>query len=518
MVNLASYLDRSVREYSKNTVIEESGRQVSYDDYGRMADSLASYLSGIGIGRDDRLGILLPMSVDYLVSFYALWKVGAVAVPINNRFSLEDIQFVISDAGLKGLLLSSQERDRLEPILRLNPSLRVIVQGQEGASNSFSHIYASEHAGDWRAETWALDDDEAMVMYTSGTTGKPKGVRQTHRNNSSSIHMVMDAWKLSSSDVLLNNVPLFHVGGLQCGTFPALFSGGKIILLPKWKAREWIDLSINRKATWSGLVSTMVVDTVNNIKSMADLRRDKFSYRFIFFGGSPTPDPVISYFDEFFKVPLREIYGLTEASGLVISYKEGQKWKHGSMGYIMKQAAEFRVVKPESLGNKGKLKDSEEGVLLLRGDTITEGYLNRPDLNGERFVEGWFNTKDIVRVHRDGLMYYLGRIDEMIISGGENIYPQEVESLISSHPEVKEVAVIGVPHERWIEAVTAIVVPKKDGLKPEDVIQFCERNTSLASYKRPKKVFISNELPKTGSGKINKAALKEIYGKKQDGE
>ena len=311
MVNLASYLDRTVMEYPENIAIEESGRQILYKDFRKMAENLANYLTDNGVGRNDRIGILLPMSVDYLVSFYAAWKVGAVAVPINNRFSVDDIQFVTDDAGLKCLLLSEQEKERLAPVLKQNPSLMTVVHGPEDAENSFGHIYKSGHAGREDEENWALDDDDAMIMYTSGTTGKPKGVRQSHRNNSSSIHMVMDAWKLKSTDTLLNNVPLFHVGGLQCGSFPALFSGGRIILLPKWNAREWIDLSISKKATWSGLVSTMVVDTVNNIKSMGDLSRDKFSYRFIFFGGSPTPDPIISYFNEFFKVPLREIYGLT---------------------------------------------------------------------------------------------------------------------------------------------------------------------------------------------------------------
>jgi len=512
MVNLASYLDRSVLEYPKNIAIEEAGRKIAFEEYGMMAEKLAHFLSNAGIGRNDRIGILLPMSVDYLVSFYAAWKIGAVAVPINNRFSVDDIQFVINDAGLKILLLSVQEKERLDPVLRHNTSLKIVIQGPEQTENSFRLIYAREYSGQETLESWALDDDEAMIMYTSGTTGRPKGVVQTHRNNSSSIHMVMDAWKLRSSDILLNNVPLFHVGGLQCGTFPSLFSGGKVILLPKWNAKEWIDLSINKKATWSGLVSTMVVDAVNNIKSMGDLSRDKFSYRFIFFGGSPTPSPIISYFNEFFRVPLREIYGLTEATGFVISYKEGQKWKPGSMGSIMKQIGRLRIVKPETLGNKGKLEDSKEGVLLLQGDTITPGYLNLNELNRERFYEGWFNTKDIARLDVNNFLYYLGRIDEMIISGGENIYPQEVESMISSHPEVKEVAVIGTPHERWIEAVTAIVVPKREGLTPDEIIKFCEKSTSLASYKWPKRVFITKELPKTGSGKINKALLKEIYG------
>ena len=515
MVNLASYIDRSVLEFPNKTTIEEPGKSITYEELAKMAESLASYMSKIGIERKNRIGILLPMSADYLVSFYAAWKIGAVAVPINNRFSVEDVQFVIRDAGLKALLLSVSEEGRLRPVLEQNGSLRTVVQGSEEAENSFSHIYASERAGRGSDDSWAADDDEAMIMYTSGTTGKPKGVRQTHRNNSSSIHMVMDAWKLKSSDVLLNNVPLFHVGGLQCGTFPALFSGGKIVLLPKWNAGEWIDLSISRKATWSGLVSTMVVDTVNNVKSMSDLSRDKFSYRFIFFGGSPTPSPIVSYFNDFFQVPLKEIYGLTEATGLVVSYRNNQKWIPGSMGSIMKQVGSFRIAKPRSLKKGGKLEDSNEGVLLLRGDTITPGYLNRPELNQERFTEGWFNTKDIARVDHDNFLYYLGRTDDMIVSGGENIYPQEVESLISSHPEVKEVAVIGTPHERWIETVTAVVVPKSDGLTPDSIIKFCEKSTSLASYKWPKLVFIAKELPKTGSGKINRAELKEIYGKKR---
>ena len=514
MVGFASYLDRSVLEHAGNIAIEESGKQITYDEYGKMADKLASYFFNIGFSRNDRIGILLPMSLDYLVSFYAIWKIGAVAVPINNRFSAEDIQFVIKDANLKGLIFSDLEKAKLVNVLGSNQALKFVVQSNENEDNTFNQIYKREHSVGGTDESWALDDDDAMIMYTSGTTGKPKGVRQSHRNNSSSVHMVMDAWKLKETDILLNNVPLFHVGGLQCGTFPALLSGGKIILLQKWNAVDWIDISINRKATWSGLVSTMVVDTVNAIKSRDNIRMDEFSYRFIFFGGSPTPNPVMSYFENFFKVPLREIYGLTEATGLVVSYSERQKWKIGSMGHIMNQVARYRIVKPESLGEKNTLINSKEGVLLLQGNTITKGYLNRPELNQERFIDGWFNTKDIVKVDDNNFIYYLGRMDEMIISGGENVYPQEVESVIASHPDVKEVAVIGTPHERWIEAVTAIVVPKRDGLSTDDVIKFCESSNSLAPYKWPKRVFIANELPKTGSGKINKAALKEIYGKK----
>jgi len=511
MVSLASYLDRSVSEYAKNIAVEESGKQISYDEYGRMADKLSQYLSNNGLSRNDRIGILLPMSTDYLVSFYAVWKIGAVAVPINNRFSIEDIQFVMKDARLKGLFLSAADRERLAPILGPDQPIKLVVQGNENEDNSFSHIYANEQPVLETDKSWSLDDDDAMIMYTSGTTGKPKGVRQSHRNNSSSVHMVVDAWKLRDTDTLLNNVPLFHVGGLQCGTLPALFSGGKIILLPRWNASDWINTSINKKATWSGLVATMVVDTVNTLKVRGDIRKEEFNYRFIFFGGSPTPNPIISYFEKFFRVPLREIYGLTEATGFVVSYREGEPWELGSMGKIMKQVAKYRIVNPKRLNEKKTLSDSNEGVLLLQGDTITSGYLNRQELNQERFIGGWFNTKDVVKVDENNLMYYLGRMDEMIISGGENVYPQEVESFIASHPDVKEVAVIGTPHERWIEAVTAIVVPKREELSPDDVLNYCKNSSSLAPYKWPKRVFITNELPKTGSGKVNKAALKDLY-------
>lgn len=255
----------------------------------------------------------------------------------------------------------------------------------------------------------------------------------------------------------------------------------------------------------------MVVDTVNTLKVRGDIRKEEFNYRFIFFGGSPTPNPIISYFEKFFRVPLREIYGLTEATGFVVSYREGEPWELGSMGKIMKQVAKYRIVNPKRLNEKKTLSDSNEGVLLLQGDTITSGYLNRQELNQERFIGGWFNTKDVVKVDENNLMYYLGRMDEMIISGGENVYPQEVESFIASHPDVKEVAVIGTPHERWIEAVTAIVVPKREELSPDDVLNYCKNSSSLAPYKWPKRVFITNELPKTGSGKVNKAALKDLY-------
>ena len=515
MVNMASYIDRSVMEYPENIAIEDTWRSVSYREFNQLTESLSSYLRDNGVKQKDRIGIILPMSIDYLASFYAAWKIGAVAVPINNRFSVEDISFVAKDANLKYLFVSQSDLERFGPILEKPGSPKTVVQGKDGVESNFTRIYENKSPQTQMRESWAMDEDEAMIMYTSGTTGKPKGVVQTHRNNSSSVHMVMDAWKLKSTDVLLNNVPLFHVGGLQCGALPALFSGGKIVLLPRWNAEEWIELSIKRKATWSGLVSTMVVDAVNTLKNRKDLTRKEFSYRFIFFGGSPTPTPIISYFNEFFHVPLREIYGLTEATGLVVSYREGEEWRPESMGTIMKQVGRFRIVDPDSVNSNGKLRDSDEGILLLQGNTIISGYLNRPDLNDDRFIDGWFNTKDIAREDKYDFLHYLGRADDMIISGGENIYPQEVESVISAHPDVKEVAVIGTPHERWIEMVTAIVVPKNDTLTQEEIIKFCEKNTSLASYKRPKQIIIVRKIPKTGSGKINRAALKEQYGKKK---
>jgi long-chain acyl-CoA synthetase len=460
-LNIASYIKKAVREFSQNIAIRMENSELTYVQFDRKARSLAAYLHSNGLKKGEKVGIYLPNCPDYLVLLYATWMIGGVVVPINYRFRHEELKFVWEDSEIKWLAISSEDSSQLKDILLSIPEIRLLTRGNHDGLTSLDTIYQID--GIDIDVVPCLDSEDAMIMYTSGTTGKPKGVRQTHRNNSASIEMVIDAWQLTSQDHLLGTFPMFHVGGLQCTTLPALFTGGTITLLPRWKAGDWIELTHVLKPTWSGMISTMLVDVVNYMKANLIDETLFDSNRFCFFGGSPTPGVICDYFEKKTRVNLFEIYGQTEMSGLMITYRLGEHRVSGSMGKPMTQVVEAKVLAPgsEKIIMPG---DEEAGVLYLRGDVVTRGYWKREDLNHERIIDGWIKTGDIVRWNSEGYLHYTDRFDDMIVTGGENVYPKEVENVLAEHPGVAEVAVIGTPHERWIEQVTAIIVPNDSSI------------------------------------------------------
>ncbi|KQL49753.1 hypothetical protein AN963_08570 [Brevibacillus choshinensis] len=509
-MNLASYIKRSVREYSDRIAVRMGDSELTYAQLDRKARSLAAHLSTNGFAQGDKLGLYLPNCPEYLIVLYATWMLGGVAVPINYRFRQDELSFVFTDSEISWLVLSEEDSFRLHDILGSRPDLRLLLQGdsQRSTHTLLTDIYLSET--NEVSITPCRDYDDAMLMYTSGTTGKPKGVRQTHRTNSASIEMVIDAWKLTSRDHLLGTFPMFHVGGLQCTTLPSLFSGGTITLIPRWSPMDWVSISREWKPTWSGLISTMLVDVVNYLKSSRENPNSFAGYRFCFFGGSPTPSVFCDYFEAAIGVSLFEIYGQTELSGLIVTYQLEERRISGSMGKPMAQVVETKIV---SADGKRLIAPGEEeaGVMYLKGDVVTPGYWKRDELNQERFVDGWLKTGDIVRWDENGYLFYTDRFDDLIVTGGENVYPKEVESILAEHPAVAEVAVIGTPHPRWIEQVTAIVVIRDATATVQDIDSFCLQHRGLAGYKRPRRIEIVQELPKTGSGKINKSVLKQQY-------
>ncbi|MGG0935712.1 class I adenylate-forming enzyme family protein [Brevibacillus centrosporus] len=512
-MNLASYLERSVRENPQQVAIRMDEKEITYEQFDQRARALAAYFRKNGFTKGDKVGIYLANCPDYLILFYAAWMLGGVAVPINYRFRQEELAFVIADAEIKWLALTREDLEKLKDILTEHEHIRLLFAGEleEGNRHTcLSEIYKTS-VEQKVSVLPCRDSEDAMLMYTSGTTGKPKGVRQTHRTNSASIEMVVDAWKLTSRDHILATLSMFHVGGLQCTTLPTLFTGGTVTLLSRWSPKNWISQSRELQPTWSGLISTMLIDVVNFFKANPQEQRPMNHYRLCFFGGSPTPSVICEYFEEVVGVNLLEIYGQTELSGLMITYQAGERRIPGSMGKPMAQVVETKIVSAdgERLIAPG---DEEAGVMYLRGDVVTPGYWKRDELNRERFEDGWLKTGDIVRWDENGYLYYTDRFDDLIITGGENVYPKEVENILAEHPAVAEVAVIGTPHERWVEQVTAIIVPREEAnVAIADIEAFCVLHRGLAGYKRPRKVLFVSELPKTGSGKINKSILKQQY-------
>ena len=506
-MNVATTFERSARQFPDKAALRCADEELTYGELDEQASALAAFLRGNGFGGGERLAIYLPNCLEYMVCMLAAWKAGGVALPINYMFTEDVLRYVLDDSGSSWLAVGQEDARRLEAVIRdcgLADSL-LVTGGRPETGYAFDEVASGEAEG-LRAAA-KRDGEDAVLMYTSGTTGRPKGVRQSHRNNLAAMEMIADAWRLTPEDHWLLAAPMFHVGGLQVSTFPMLSCGGTVTMLPRWSAAEWLELAAEHRPTLSGLIAAMVVD-VANYAPEETFRLD--SLRLCLIGGSRVPEPAIQRFKQRFGVGLKEVYGQTETTGLCTTYLAEEERIPGSVGRAMGQVVEARVTHPDT-GEEIPPTDPTTGELHLRGEIITPGYWNRPEVTAEKFDGQWLRTGDMVRRDERGYIYYADRADDMIVSGGENVYPQEVEGAISEHEGVAEVSVIGTPHERWVEQVTAIVVPTDESLTTEDIEEFCAAHASLSRYQRPGRIVLVESLPKMGSGKIDRATLKREY-------
>jgi long-chain acyl-CoA synthetase len=507
-MNVATVFEKSARQFPERVALRCQGQEMTYRELNERATALARFLSENGLGSGDRVAIYLSNRIEYMVCILATWKAGGVVVPVNFALPDDTLRYVLGDSGSTWLIVGKESLGRVESLLSKGSQLmdHLIVIGTETPTSGYSFEKVSGTGADDFLTRPRRDADIAILMYTSGTTGRPKGVLQTHRNNMAAIEMVTDAWQLTQETHILLPMPLFHVGGLQCSTFPTLACGGTITLLPRWRAADWIELTIKLRPTISAMVSAMVIDVLNSAKE--DYQFDSLQQCFI--GGSSTPEIVAQRFYNRFGVKLKELYGQTENTGLSVTYRYHEERLPGSAGRPMEQVVEARIAHPQTREDI-PVGDETIGELCLRGDTITPGYWHRPELLAEKFEDGWLRTGDMFRRDKNGYLYYADRIDDMIVTGGENVYPQDVEGVLAQHEGIAEVAVIGTPHERLVTQVTALIVPKNETVTIADIDEFCKQHTSLAGYQRPRRIVLVEALPKTGSGKIDKPALKQRY-------
>lgn len=345
-----------------------------------------------------------------------------------------------------------------------------------------------------------FDNTLAILMHTSGTTGQPKGVKQTHRNIESQVFGALRFYHINTSDTVLNPVPLFHVGGLHCTSLPSLFICATLDILPGWDAEEWTRYAESTNATCSLLISTMFVDVVN---TDATRSYDTESLRWCYCGGGSTPEPVVEEFEDAFGVDVFDFYGQTENAGVSITYDVTDERRSGSIGTTL-PIVEHTVVDLESGDD---LPAGEEGELLLHGDSITPGYWEAPERNDNAFTDKWLHTGDVVREDEDGYIYYVDRVDDIIMSGGEKVSPSAVEDVLQEMEAIESVAVFGTSHDRLGETVTAAIIRQNPVVTEADIEAFCENRGDLAGYQRPRRILIVDEFPRTGNGKINKVAL-----------
>jgi len=491
-MNLAENLSATVAEHGDRVALKLDDAELAYKHLDAAACGVANMLAEKGVEAGDRVGIMLPNVPYFPVCYYGVLKLGAVVVPMNVLLKKREVGFYLSDAEAKLVFAWHDFAEAAEAGAEETGAEVVIVKPGEFEEmiGSFDHAFETADRD---------DDDTAVILYTSGTTGKPKGAELTHANLARNVETFSSFIGIDETGVLLGALPLFHSFGQTCGMNAAVRTGACLTLIPRFdpgKALEIIDR--DRVNVFEG-VPTMYAAMLNHPD--AD-QFDTSCLELCASGGSAMPVEVMKAFEEKFGCKILEGYGLSETSPVASFNHPDRERKPGSIGTPI-EGVEMKVVDED--GNE--VAQGEPGEILIRGHNVMKGYWNRPEANEEAISEGgWFHSGDMATVDEDGYFFIVDRKKDLIIRGGYNVYPREIEEVIYEHPAIREVAVLGVPHDELGEEVGAAVA-LKDGeeCSAGDLREHCKEQ--LAAYKYPREVWFVDELPKGPTGKILKREI-----------
>ena len=466
-----------------------------YDFMQRRIARLAASLHHHGVRKGDRVGYLGFNDPDTVILLLASASLGAVFVPLNYRLTATELRFLIDDAGIHALFVGTEHIDIVVSLGDLLPcKLFVQVGGQHPKWPSMQDFIATDLAP---ATAPSVDiSDVAAIFYTSGTTGRPKGAMLTHANLwANNLNWIL-SYGIAAGDVLLTTAPMFHVSGLFVLLSAVLMVGGQVILHRSFDAGAVTAAIEGQRVTMTFAVPTMILAITQCVGFET---ADFSSLRFVIVGGAPTPESLLRRCAAR-AIPISHTYGMTEVTSASTFLETRHAIdKVNSVGRAM-VLSEFSLIDGDG---RPLIEPFAKGELMIRGENVIAGYWNRPDANAASFVAGgWFRTGDVGYVDADGFLYVCDRVGDMIISGGENIYPAEVESVLLEHTAVANAAVVGAPDDYWGERVVAVVVLKRGmTLTCEELVSFCR--PLLAGYKIPRDLHILDELPLNGAGKID---------------
>ncbi|MCB1644821.1 MAG: long-chain-fatty-acid--CoA ligase [Pseudomonadales bacterium] len=482
-----------------------SGERLSFATLNSRCNRIANSLIQRGVKPGDRVGLLMKNGVEFIESFFAIAKIGGVIVPLNWRLVADELEFILKDSGTRTLLFGAPFLDLATELYQRGDKTEILDWIQVAEGQGETHFSADYHqlqdaAADTEPAVGASDEAMLYIMYTSGTTGLPKGVVHTHNTALWALMTISASIDSRDGDVYLAALPLFHVGALTPVTLN-VYSGTTSVVMPDFDPLLAWQL-IEREKITTGLLVPAMLNFMLQVPGHDKM--DYSSLRWVQSGASPLPVNLIQAYADI-GIPVHQIYGLTETCGpaCVISAENALK-KLGSTGQSFFHT-DVRIVDPE--GNV--CAPGEQGEVEVRGLHIMKEYWNRPDATAETLVDGWLRTGDVASMDEAGFVYIQDRIKDMIISGGENVYPAEVENVILGHPQVVEVAVIGQPSERWGESPFAVVVRSDDSLTEAEVLQFCDGK--LARFKMPKGAVFVDQIPRNPSGKVLKRILREQF-------
>ncbi len=488
---LPELIGRACRAHPHHLALVFGDEARTHSELHERAARLASVLVGGGVRAGDRVAILLHNRIEFVESLLACHRLAAVAVPINFRLAPDEVEYILADSGAVALVCDSPPSgaDAVPMVLEVGP-------GYDDAVGSAPPCEAAP----------VVEDDPALMCYTSGTTGRPKGAVLTHRNLVASTLSWIHEMRAGEDDVWLSGQPLFHIGGIN-GLLPFLVLGATVIITPTtaFDPDAMLRLIEVHGATMCIFVPTQwaaicASDGVTQI--------DPHQLRVAMWGASPAPLRTLEAMQRTFpRAAIVSAYGQTETSGATTLLKGADSTrKMGSVGKPM-LGVELRVVDNE-------LRDVPAGgvgEVVYRGPIVMAGYHQQPEATREAFAGGWFHSGDLARFDEDGYLWLVDRKKDMIVSGGENVYPAEVERVLLDHPAVAEAAVIGVPHPRWVETPVAFVVAG-DGVELDEAELIAHCRQYLAGFKKPSAVIVVDELPRNAGGKVLKRRLRETYG------
>jgi len=500
--SLRELLEQRVSSRSDKTFLfsEADGRQFTYAEFDASVNRAANLLAAKGVKKGNAVSLLLPNSPEYIIAYFACWKLGAVAGPVNGLLKGQELSYILQNSEAQALLFHSDFAAAIAGIKAELPGLRssIIFDDEAVATKGFSGEL------DQGAATPLAKDDEAIIIYTSGTTGKPKGCLLTHGNVIANARQISSWLGFTESDRLLSVMPLFHMNAVSVTTMAALYAGGSTVVSPKFSASRFWQVVSNYQVTSFGSVATMLSMLLATYPEgvPAGLKTDQL--RFAMCGSAPVPAEVLKRFEETFHCLVIEGYGLSESTCRSTFNPPNEQRRPGSCGIPI--GNEMCVLDDDDHA----LPDGQLGEIVLRGENILKGYYKNPEATGIAFRNGWFHTGDIGYRDAEGFYYIVDRKSDMIIRGGENIYPREIDEVLYQHPAVAAAATIGVPDVLYGEEVAGFVV-LKDGAKvgEAELISFCRER--LADYKCPKSIRVVAEIPKGPTGKLLKRELSRQF-------
>ncbi|MCA1035634.1 long-chain fatty acid--CoA ligase [Bacillus infantis] len=500
-MNVSELLARNGRKYPNREAVISGGERLSYKELNSRVNKLADALRTRGYEKGDRILLFMPNVSEFVVTYFAAIRIGALIVPVNSRLTASELGYILEHSGARALFAHEMLVEQTGT-LNERPGLECVKTGAAAAGwASFEELVTGGR--DMDAGIPLMEDDEAAILYTSGTTGNPKGVLFTHRNILSAAIMMAVEMSMQPESRMLHLMPLSHSAPLHLFLIAGTYVGTAHIMAPIFTPEVLLKLVSSEKAThfFGAPVAYLFTAKQPDIE-----KYDLSSMEYWVYGGAPLGEKEVRLVKERLKTDsLYCVYGLTEAgpSGtLLLAGEHGQK--AGSIGKRAALGTEIMIA--DEKGNP--VEPGEAGEILLKGEGVMKGYYKDSEKTAETIKDGWLYSGDMARYDKDGYIWVVDRKKDMIISGGVNIFPKEIEELLASHPAIAETAVVGVPHPEWGETVKAYVVLKQPGSLDESELK-AFLSGKIADYKIPKLYEEIEALPRNATGKILKQSLRQ---------